>query len=94
MMIDSDLPFGKMLLELAVVFDRLKRIQKFDPDKLAPVLIDLEKILAIHLKYAHNSEIIIDTDIDGITDSVKRLDLKEFHEKLLLLEDKLGLWWI
>lgn len=94
MMIDQDSPFGKMQMELAVVFDRLKSIQKFDPENLTPVFIDLEKIFAICLKTAHNSEIIIDADIDELTDCAKQLDLIAFHEKLILLEGKLGLWWI
>lgn len=94
MMIEQNSPFGKMLLELSAVFDRLKSIQKFDPENLAPVFTDLEKILAIHLKHAHNPEVFIDSDIDELSDCVKQLDLITFHEKLILLEEKLGLWWI
>ena len=94
MMIDQNSPFGKMLLELSVVFDRLKSIQKLDPENLAPVFIDLEKILAVHVKHAHNPELIVEPEIDELTDCIKQLDLKTFHEKLLLLEEKLGLWWI
>lgn len=92
MMIDQNSPFGKMLMELSVVFDRLKSIKKFDPENLAPVFTDLEKILAIHMKYANNPELIIEPEIDGLTDCVKQLDLITFHEKLLLLEEKLGFW--
>jgi hypothetical protein len=93
-MIDQDSPFGKMLLELFPIVDRLKSIQEFESENLQPVFFDLEKIIAIYLKYNTNSEIPIDVDIDELRNCIKQLDLKTFHDKLLLLEDKLGLWWI
>jgi hypothetical protein len=93
-MIDQDSPFGKMLLELFPIVDRLKSIQEFESENLQPVFFDLEKIIAIYLKYNTNSEIPIDVDIDELRNCIKQLDLKTFRDKLLLLEDKLGLWWI
>ena len=83
-----------MLLELSVVFDRLKSIQKFDPENIATVLTDLEKILAIHVKHAYNPEVVLEKEIDELTDCVKQLDLITFREKLNSIEEKLGLWWI